>query len=230
MYGLIRRFGPALAVGFLLGMSQQVRAADPLADEIVRALTRGHLSEDRLNTRSLRTGTGSSAFTPRSFVENPSADLHPTSPIAPVKGTLLIQPGTEGEPIIQGAAEPEPPARLSFDLYVTFPFASHELTESAKNKLSSVANALNHPDLLDKNIQIAGHTDSVGTEENNMKLSIERAKEVRRFLSQTLNIDASRLQAVGYGETRLKNSADPISGVNRRVELVNLGNVVASAN
>ena len=40
---------------------------------------------------------------------------------------------------------------------------------------------------------------------------------------QTFNIPASRLQSVGMGETQLLDPSNPNSGVNRRVEVINVG-------
>ena len=49
-------------------------------------------------------------------------------------------------------------------------------------------------------IQINGHTDNVGTEEDNMQLSENRAKAVYDFLIRN-NITAARLKYKGFGET-----------------------------
>jgi OOP family OmpA-OmpF porin len=68
-------------------------------------------------------------------------------------------------------------------------------------------------------ITIAGHTDSRGSDSYNLKLSRDRANEVRDYLVG-YGIEANRLQAVGYGETRPVASNDNESGreLNRRVE------------
>lgn len=267
--------------GMVLGLAQPAHAGDPLADEIVRALTGGNKLEERANTRSLSGSFGKSSepakksFRARSFVTGEPASEAQTRAIQKVKGTLLIQPGDNDKPgggvetastqppAIQAPGALSPTADLpsiqapaiqapsvqapsiktgsgqgqtalaplpSYDLYVTFPFASHALTGEAKRKLASVAAALKHPSLADKAIQIAGHTDSVGKAENNMRLSINRAEAVRDYLAANHGIERARIRTVGHGETKLKDKARPRSGVNRRVELVNLGNTIASAN
>ncbi len=69
-------------------------------------------------------------------------------------------------------------------------------------------------------IIIEGHTDSIGTEEYNQKLSERRAKAVYDyFLSK--GIDASRMKTVGYGELKPKadNSTAEGRAINRRVEI-----------
>jgi len=72
-------------------------------------------------------------------------------------------------------------------------------------------------------IQINGHTDSDGDDAANMKLSQARAEAVKNILI-SLGIDASRLKATGFGETKPVNSNDtPESKAdNRRVEFVKI--------
>jgi OmpA-OmpF porin, OOP family len=66
---------------------------------------------------------------------------------------------------------------------------------------------------------IEGHTDNVGTTEANMKLSKERAQSVVSYLVDEHKIAASRLTAVGYGETRpiADNSTKEGKQANRRI-------------
>ncbi|MBC2838072.1 OmpA family protein [Robiginitalea sp. SC105] len=70
------------------------------------------------------------------------------------------------------------------------------------------------------NFTVEGHTDSVGSNELNQKLSEERANSVRDFLISE-GIDASRLRAVGYGEERPIATNNTRAGrtQNRRVEI-----------
>jgi len=71
-------------------------------------------------------------------------------------------------------------------------------------------------------ILIAGHTDSRGSEEYNLKLSQRRAEAVRRALITTEGIDPDTLVAVGYGESKPVASNDTEAGrqQNRRVEVI----------
>lgn len=68
-------------------------------------------------------------------------------------------------------------------------------------------------------IRIIGHTDNVGTEEFNMRLSIGRAKAVRNNLIQR-GIDANRIEYDGKGETSpiATNDTEEGRAQNRRVE------------
>lgn len=85
------------------------------------------------------------------------------------------------------------------ELYgVTFEFDSASLTEPARNALDKVASALKGQPAME--VEIAGHTDSVGPDEYNKGLSLARAESVRDYLVFR-GIDAGRMTAVGYGET-----------------------------
>jgi outer membrane protein OmpA-like peptidoglycan-associated protein len=70
-------------------------------------------------------------------------------------------------------------------------------------------------------IQISGHTDAMGKDADNLTLSNDRAQSVRTYLITEGSIDASRLKAVGYGETKPVATNDTEEGraLNRRVEL-----------
>ncbi len=84
-------------------------------------------------------------------------------------------------------------------------------------------------DLLKKNdqlvIEIGGHTDNMGSEEYNVKLSHERALAVRKYLVQDW-IGENRVSAKGYGKNKPEVSNDTEEGrqTNRRVEFVILKN------
>lgn len=69
---------------------------------------------------------------------------------------------------------------------------------------------------------IEGHSDSVGTAEHNMQLSMSRASSVVDYLIKTFQISPSRLTAVGYGETRPLSDNDTQEGMrmNRRIDAV----------
>ena len=78
----------------------------------------------------------------------------------------------------------------------------------------------NNPDIL--KIEIDGHTDTDGVDAANLKLSQGRADAVMKYLVEKGKIDASRLTAVGYGETRPIDTNSTTAGKanNRRVEFV----------
>ncbi|GAG93786.1 unnamed protein product [marine sediment metagenome] len=77
----------------------------------------------------------------------------------------------------------------------------------------------NHPDIK---VEIQGHTDSVGRESYNLKLSQARADAVREYLIRFRNIDSGRLIARGYGEQQpiASNLTEEGRNLNRRVEFL----------
>ena len=74
-----------------------------------------------------------------------------------------------------------------------------------------------YPDLR---VMIEGHTDNVGNDDLNMMLSQKRADSVKNYLVTKFGIDASHLDAKGYGETRpiVDNNTKEGRQKNRRVE------------
>jgi OmpA-OmpF porin, OOP family len=68
-------------------------------------------------------------------------------------------------------------------------------------------------------VEIAGHTDSVGSDEYNQKLSERRAKAVRDYLVNELGMDTNLFSAVGYGESKpiATNDTDAGRAENRRI-------------
>jgi len=93
------------------------------------------------------------------------------------------------------------------------------LKPGARNTLAKIAEQLRmNPDAR---IEIEGHTDSVGTEDLNQKLSEKRAAAVRDYLAGR-GIPATRITMAGLGEGSPVASNDTAAGrqQNRRVELV----------
>jgi outer membrane protein OmpA-like peptidoglycan-associated protein len=69
-------------------------------------------------------------------------------------------------------------------------------------------------------VEIAGHTDFVGSDQYNNQLSVKRASSVVNFLINK-GITPTRLETKGYGKTRpIASNDDEIDGreLNRRVE------------
>ncbi|MCW2270505.1 MULTISPECIES: OmpA family protein [Pseudomonas] len=67
---------------------------------------------------------------------------------------------------------------------------------------------------------VEGHTDSVGPDAYNQKLSERRANAVKQVLTNEYGVESNRVESVGYGETRpvADNATDAGRAVNRRVE------------
>jgi OOP family OmpA-OmpF porin len=100
---------------------------------------------------------------------------------------------------------------------VTFEFDSARLTPNARSILVQAADALKgQPGLK---VEVAGHTDKVGPEGYNLRLSQQRAESVRDYLVK-LGVNPGQLTAVGYGESKpiFGNNAGESREGNRRVE------------
>ena len=110
---------------------------------------------------------------------------------------------------------------------VLFDTARYTLKPGAREKLAKVSGIiLAHPGLK---IAVEGHTDSVGGDEYNMKLSENRANAVRSYLlSQGLN--SSSVTAQGFGKDRPVADNETAAGrqQNRRVELVVSGEILGN--
>ena len=106
---------------------------------------------------------------------------------------------------------------------IFFHTASAELYEASLAELDRLAEALQrHPRLR---LEVGGHTDAVGSDEDNLALSERRAKAVYDYLILR-GVEADRLTYRGYGETRPVASNDTPEGraVNRRTTLTPLKN------
>jgi outer membrane receptor protein involved in Fe transport/outer membrane protein OmpA-like peptidoglycan-associated protein len=102
---------------------------------------------------------------------------------------------------------------------VHFEFDQATLTAEAMAILDKAAGLLATQEKVV--VEVAGHTDSVGSEEYNQKLSERRAIAVKDYL-QSKGINATRMTAMGYGEAQpvASNDTDAGRAQNRRVELI----------
>ena len=101
----------------------------------------------------------------------------------------------------------------------TFEVASARLSQDAMGLLDKAIEIL--ADNTATVLTVEGHTDDVGTENDNLALSKARAKAVVDYLIAG-GIDAARLTAVGYGESRPVTGNDTADGrsQNRRIQFV----------
>jgi outer membrane protein OmpA-like peptidoglycan-associated protein len=108
---------------------------------------------------------------------------------------------------------------------VLFEFGKANLTGDARSKIHSISEILNNQ-ARGRRVSVEGHTDSIGSETANQKLSERRANTVAAAL-ETDGVDANRLAAKGFGE-RYPVAPNTINGVdnpagrtkNRRVEVI----------
>lgn len=102
---------------------------------------------------------------------------------------------------------------------VYFATNKFNITENSKLALDKLVRIFN--EYPDTEILIEGHTDDVGSDDYNMKLSERRAKAVSDYL-KAAGIPASRVITKWYGESQPKvdNTSDANRALNRRVEFI----------
>ncbi|MEM9068703.1 MAG: OmpA family protein [Myxococcota bacterium] len=101
---------------------------------------------------------------------------------------------------------------------IQFAFDSDEILSESFGLMGQIAQALrDNPQI--RAVEIQGHTDDQGAYEYNESLSQRRAESVQRWLVEN-GIDAGRLRARGYGESRplVNDTTDEARARNRRVE------------
>ena len=113
-------------------------------------------------------------------------------------------------------------SKPAIDLEVNFDFNSAAITSKAEPQLDELGAALSDPKLKGATISINGHTDGVGGDAFNKRLSERRAAMIKVYLVDNFHLPAANLRAIGYGKTKPKNKMDPNAPENRRVEVVNL--------
>ncbi|MCB1907488.1 MAG: OmpA family protein [Rhodocyclaceae bacterium] len=110
----------------------------------------------------------------------------------------------------------EAPAE-GFALPVQFAFDSASIQPSATFQLDAVAEGIRLAG-VDVRVKIEGHTDAVGSDEYNRKLSLARAKAVKNYLVYRHGISPDQLVVEGYGEAMPIDTGNPFAPRNRRVE------------
>ena len=108
---------------------------------------------------------------------------------------------------------------VTFESGILFDFDSSNLRAEARSNLSELASSLS--DMSDDvELLVAGHTDSVGTDEYNFALSERRAQAAADYL-MTRGLPPSKINITGLGESEPVASNDTEMGrqQNRRVEI-----------
>ena len=105
---------------------------------------------------------------------------------------------------------------VTFKSDYLFAVGSANLNAGAFDEISRVSRVLNQ--YPDTNIQVAGHTDSTGSEEFNQTLSVNRAENVKNALVGQ-GVNPGRITTIGFGESApvADNSSESGRQLNRRV-------------
>jgi outer membrane protein OmpA-like peptidoglycan-associated protein len=108
--------------------------------------------------------------------------------------------------------------KVTFDAGILFDFDKATLRSASQEQITKFAEALKKYE--DTDIFIAGHTDATGSEDYNMKLSLQRAESVANYLAG-LGVSRTRFTITGFGETQPVADNDTAAGqqLNRRVEV-----------
>ena len=104
---------------------------------------------------------------------------------------------------------------------INFETGSAEILPDQAAKLQAIADGLNRA--IERNPRevflIEGHTDAVGSDEDNLSLSDRRAESAAALLTQQFQVPAENLTSQGYGEQYLKIPTDGPERRNRRVTI-----------
>src|ERR1700737_2954667 len=199
----IATIGAALAYG--LGTA---RAGDNnvTEDQIVRAL----VPEKKPLTRGLSAGPQA----------DPAATAAEGKFVQTIRGRTTRSLSVSEREEIATIVKDKP----KIDLEINFDYNSADISAKSLPSVQALGRALSNADLKGSTFVVAGHTDAAGGEAYNQELSERRADSIKKYLVDKYGITGSDLVTVGYGKSKLKDAANPLSEVNRRVQVVNMEN------
>jgi OmpA-OmpF porin, OOP family len=123
------------------------------------------------------------------------------------------------------AAAPAPPPMPVYEKHTVsatalFDFDKYALKPEGKEAINGIDEEIKASKAKVIDINVVGHTDSVGTEEYNQELSVRRANAVKEFMVSE-GIDPGIIDVKGMGEAEPVASNDTAAGraENRRVEI-----------
>jgi outer membrane protein OmpA-like peptidoglycan-associated protein len=151
---------------------------------------------------------------------DPAPNAAETKLIQSVRGRSTRSLSSTEREEIASVAKDKP----NIDLEITFDYNSANISAKSMPSVQALGRALTSPDLKGSTFVVAGHTDAAGGEAYNQDLSERRADAIKRHLVDKYSISATDLVTVGYGKSKLKNPAQPMAEVNRRVQVVNMEN------
>jgi len=184
-----------------LELGGMVSAQQVSADEIINALAPPRV------TRGLRTP------------EQPTVSESDQAFIESLRHRTRSLTITEGDEVAKYVTANKRPSK---DVEIYFDFGSSEITAKAQPQLNDLGEALRDSRLQDAVFLLAGHTDAVGGEDYNQKLSERRAEAVKGYLVEKFHLSTENVTTAGYGKRMLKNKTDSSAAENRRVQVTNL--------
>jgi OOP family OmpA-OmpF porin len=120
-------------------------------------------------------------------------------------------------PVMKKPVMKKPVEKISITMFIEFDFDKDEVRPQHHDDVKKIADSMKKYSKAD--VLLEGHTDNEGTELYNMGLSRRRAESVKRYLVENFNVDASRIETVGYGQSNPASTNDTPAGQqkNRRV-------------
>jgi outer membrane protein OmpA-like peptidoglycan-associated protein len=161
---------------------------------------------------------------PASTPSAAGAASHAVVAPAPVAGAPAARPVVASVPPTPAPAAASDADAPAIDFNILFATGSADLQPAAVKTLETLGQALASADLAGSRFRIEGHTDTVGTRDENQALSARRAAAVVQFLTDHYHIDPARLESIGKGEDdlRIKTGDQVNEPRNRRVRVVNV--------
>ena len=148
----------------------------------------------------------------------PTSDEPEPEPLEEIPDEVEEVIVVDDEPVDANDDEAEFEIELNKLYVLSFEFGRHDLTTYSRIYLERVLEELQ--DYPEYNIQVYGHTDNVGSDAHNQKLSVRRGNTIKRYLTGE-GIAADRIEVIGMGETSpIASNAHPKGrSENRRVEI-----------
>jgi outer membrane protein OmpA-like peptidoglycan-associated protein len=131
----------------------------------------------------------------------------------------MVSPPVTSVAVSAAPAQPPPSSNIVVTGELIFKFNSDAITEDGAKLLGQLAESLKTPPVF-KSLVISGHTDTIGNAAYNNYLSELRAQSAKKVLVERFQVDAKKIQTVGYGPTRPIADNGNYQGrrKNRRVE------------
>ncbi|CAM3938820.1 OmpA family protein [Nocardiopsis rhodophaea] len=153
----------------------------------------------------------------RSAVEESVSDITPSEFVTGIDPSGFIEKLEQEE--VEGST-----TTVTISADVLFEFDEATLNKGAEKRLTSIAQRLKN---VSGTVEVVGHSDGVGDNDYNLKLSEDRAKAVKKALEDELGSDGPDIEASGKGSSEPVaeetdddgNDVPSARAKNRRVEI-----------